>query len=227
MADDHREPDEQDLPMIEPAERESAQIMPGAEQAPEPAGDPTSLAQPDPFAAAGAEPLEQADPFAAAADEQIPQADPFEALAGAKPPEDPFAAAAARADADAKEDPFAVAQRTSSDQINNSLATRRERTKAIAGQTKKAHAHQLKQTMIPVLLVTATMLLILAVITLLAASGQGGAGTGDPREVRLAEEQWPWLKYAAMAAFPIAAILLLGAWMFHQDVQRAKKRLET
>lgn len=76
----------------------------------------------------------------------------------------------------------------------------------------RAHVHAYKKTMIPLLLVVAA---ILAVVGALATSMLIRAGQ------TARQTQWEaWLTFVALVSFPLAAILLFGAWLFHREVKR-------
>lgn len=82
----------------------------------------------------------------------------------------------------------------------------------ISARHARAHVHAYKRTMIPLLLVVAA---ILAVVGALATSMLIRAGAAA-RETR-----WEaWLTFVALVSFPLAAILLFGAWLFHREVKR-------
>lgn len=95
---------------------------------------------------------------------------------------------------------------------------RRRRAASVHKQAHRAHAQQYKQFMIPVLIVTGALLFILA--TIVALTMGGSYSPGDD----------PWYqdpstkKVLVLLAYPLGAILGLGAWLFYVDVQRHKKK---
>jgi len=90
----------------------------------------------------------------------------------------------------------------------DALRARRERTAALEHQSRSVHAKQFKQTMIPLLVVVGLMLFVLGAVTgYLVVKGT------------IAK---PLAKWAAIGAFPVGAILLLGAWLFRLDLKAAE-----
>jgi len=91
---------------------------------------------------------------------------------------------------------------------------RRSRQTGLKGRVKRAHAEQFKRTMIPLLLVVGAMLLLISVATILmmqtheSDTGEFMGGVG-----------WPM----AIGSFVLAAVLMLGAWLFHYEINSNKK----
>ncbi|HUU22307.1 MAG TPA: hypothetical protein VM389_07195 [Phycisphaerae bacterium] len=83
----------------------------------------------------------------------------------------------------------------------------------------QAHAHQFKRFMIPLLLVTGVLLFVLGGAALALQGSLESAETAGQGSL-LASKSARW---SAVAAFPLGAILLLGAWLFRRDVRRAEK----
>lgn len=98
----------------------------------------------------------------------------------------------------------------------DSLQVRRARSASMNRQSAGAHAHRFKTVMIPLLLVVAVILFVMGSITAMMASG-GGDGLSD-REFFVENG-----RYFTLAAFPLGAILLFGAWWFHRDVRGARR----
>jgi len=100
------------------------------------------------------------------------------------------------------------------------LQMRRKRAVALQGQTRHAHAQQFKSFMIPMLIVTGALLFVLA--TVVALLRPSDAGTFNPEYSSWYEN--PTTKKAlVLIAYPLGAILFLGAWLFYVDLQRHKK----
>ncbi len=96
----------------------------------------------------------------------------------------------------------------------NPEQARRTRQTGMQGRIRKAHAEQFKRTMIPLLLVVGAMLLLISITTVMmiqAHRGDSGKFMGGLG--------WPM----AVGSFLLAAILMLGAWMFHNELQRSQK----
>lgn len=75
----------------------------------------------------------------------------------------------------------------------------------------RAHAHAYKKSMIPFLIVVAAMLLLVGCIS---------AGIVVPAWVSEERTSDPRMTLVSIASFPLAGVLLLGAWMFHRDVKQ-------
>ena len=88
---------------------------------------------------------------------------------------------------------------------------RRAHAAGFGDRRPRTHAHAYKRFMIPFLIVVAAMLLVVGCIS-----------TGIVVPAWLSEEQAsdPRMTLVSMASFPLAGVLLLGAWMFHRDVKQ-------
>ena len=95
--------------------------------------------------------------------------------------------------------------------------TRRKRSGSMKKQRARAQSEQFKRMMVPILLVTGVILLALGgLVAYLMSQGAGDAYTGsgamdDPGMKRI----------MVFAAFPLGAIMLIGAWFFHMDIKRS------
>ncbi len=98
--------------------------------------------------------------------------------------------------------------------VVNTEQAKRARQAGIQGRMHKAHAEQFKRTMIPLLLVVGAMLLLISIATVMmmqshrSENGPFMGGFG-----------WPM----AVGSFLLAAILMLGAWMFHNEIQKTQR----
>ena len=95
---------------------------------------------------------------------------------------------------------------------------RKVRASALQKQRSRVHAEQFKRMMVPILVVTGVLLLALGGIMMFMMR-QGDAydytGAGmlhDPGFKRI----------MVIAAFPLGAILLVGAWLFRADLKRGE-----
>lgn len=75
----------------------------------------------------------------------------------------------------------------------------------------RSHARAYKKSMIPFLIVVAAMLLVVGCISagIVVPAWLSEQRTSDPR-----------MTLVSIASFPLAGVLLLGAWMFHRDVKQ-------
>ena len=95
---------------------------------------------------------------------------------------------------------------------------RKARASTLQRQRSRVHAEQFKRMMVPILVVTGVLLLILGgIVTFMMRQGDADlpAGTGmlnDPGFKRI----------MVIAAFPLGAILLIGAWLFRADLKRGE-----
>jgi hypothetical protein len=110
----------------------------------------------------------------------------------------------------APRDPTAVA---------DELAFRKAQAARFHRQSMQAHHEQMKRFMIPLLLAVGIMLFVFGAIL---AAMMPGAGAGKAGSLSMLTK--PWAKAVVFASFPVGAILLLGAWLFHKDVSRSVKR---
>jgi len=86
------------------------------------------------------------------------------------------------------------------------------RTARAAGHDRRrTRAHAYKKSMIPFLIVVAAMLLVVGCISagIVVPAWLSEEPTSDPR-----------MTLVSIASFPLAGVLLLGAWMFHRDVKQ-------
>ncbi len=98
-----------------------------------------------------------------------------------------------------------------------SLAVRRARAATLANQKGRVHTHQFKRTMIPLLIAVGVLLFILGgVVAAILPSGKG-TSTEDAG-LLMGAARW-----AVVAAFPLGAILLFGAWLFHRETKNTPK----
>ncbi|MDY7009185.1 MAG: hypothetical protein SVV80_00305 [Planctomycetota bacterium] len=77
----------------------------------------------------------------------------------------------------------------------------------------RRHAHMYKKTMIPLMLVVGAMLILVGFIAV------DMVFRADPEQ-----EFYTWysrMKIVMYASFPLAAVVLAGAWWFHRDVNKA------
>jgi hypothetical protein len=103
----------------------------------------------------------------------------------------------------------------------SSPATRKARAEVFHRKARRAHAHQFKKFMIPLLLISGAALFVLGTVAAFLVFGSADGPAAD-REGRLVSVETERL--LVLAAFPVGAILLLGAWLFHLDLRRAKRQ---
>ena len=92
------------------------------------------------------------------------------------------------------------------------LGSRRRRLAELDQRERQAHAHQYKTVMIPLLITMGVILLLMGTWSVIRASGAEGGVAGEGIA-----------KWFPILAFPLGAVLLAGAWWFHQDVTRKRK----
>lgn len=117
--------------------------------------------------------------------------------------------------------PTAVAAEASAVEIPNLPAEpldRRAHFAAMAEKARHVHARQFKQVMIPLLVTMAAVLLLCGAgaLWMLPAAEEPNVQV----HTLLGTDMQKWL---GIAAFPIAAILLAGAWLFRRDIRLAGK----
>jgi uncharacterized membrane protein len=112
--------------------------------------------------------------------------------------------AAAAAEAAPGGQPLA-GERPASDQPARPNAARQAQAQA------RAHAHSYKKFMIPLLLVVGGLLVLVGLIS----SGMAFKGAVD--ESALSDAR---MGLVAVISFPLAAVLLIGAWWFHRETSR-------
>ncbi|MDP6044867.1 MAG: hypothetical protein QGG25_04600 [Phycisphaerae bacterium] len=97
-------------------------------------------------------------------------------------------------------------------------AARKSRAAALHRQRSQANSHQFKRMMVPILLITGLLLLFLGgVVAYMMSDVPADAYTGegllnDPGVKRI----------MVITAFPLGAILMIGAWLFRADVKRSE-----
>jgi len=97
-------------------------------------------------------------------------------------------------------------------------AAKRARAANFHKRSGAAHAHHFRRTMIPLLLTVGGLLFLLAIGTLvMMATTEEAALQQNPYLMRYG-------KWCIIAAFPLGAILLVGAWLFHGDVKRSEQK---
>ena len=127
------------------------------------------------------------------------------------------------ASAGARVDAFAAAGPPVGDAASRQVAlqARQKRAASLVGQSQRAHAQQFKSFMIPMLIVTGSLLFVLATIVALLMP--------DTRET-FSPGYSSWYenpntkKGLVLVAYPLGAILYLGAYLFYMDLQRHKKK---
>lgn len=102
------------------------------------------------------------------------------------------------------------------------IEARKVRAEALRSRTRQAHAHHFKNLMIPMLLVTATLLLLLATIAAFMLPTTEEAQSDSSNLLGR-----PWAKHLIYAAFPLALILLVAAGIFWQDLRRSRTKTNT
>jgi len=93
-----------------------------------------------------------------------------------------------------------------------------QRSAKLRANTRVMHGHAFRQTMIPLLLVVGGVLILLSIITMLLLAGDSSddnaiAAEGSPMRM--------YGKFFIIAALPIGAILIMGAWMFFLDTRKS------
>ncbi len=93
-----------------------------------------------------------------------------------------------------------------------------QRSAKLRANTRVMHGHAFKQTMIPLLLVVGGLLILLSIITMLILAGDSAdqdaiGAEGSPTRT--------YGKFFIIAALPIGAILVMGAWMFFLDTKKS------
>ncbi len=100
------------------------------------------------------------------------------------------------------------------------IEARKARTETLRIKARQAKAHQFRSLMIPILLVTAVLLLMLATIAAFMRPDDPESNPGN----MLGK---PWAKYLIYAAFPMSLILLVAAAIFWQDLRRSRIRIRS
>jgi hypothetical protein len=130
-------------------------------------------------------------------------------------------AATASANADGRTDAFAAAGPPAGDAASRqqALQARRKRAASLVGQSQRAHAQQFKSFMIPMLVVTGSLLFILATIVALLMPDAAEGFSSDSWY-----EDTSTKKVLVLVAYPLGAILFFGAFLFYKDLQRHKNQ---
>ena len=92
------------------------------------------------------------------------------------------------------------------------------RSAKLRANTRVMHGHAFRQTMIPLLLVVGGVLILLSIITMLLLAGNSADDNAIAAEGSATRM---YGKFFIMAALPIGAILIMGAWMFFLDTRRS------
>jgi hypothetical protein len=99
------------------------------------------------------------------------------------------------------------------------LAARRRHTAAFNQREKLAHAHQYKTIMIPLLLTLGAVLLLMGAYALI----RGGTIQVETADGVVEQPAPAMQRWFPMMAFPLAIILMAGAWLFHKDVNTKRR----
>lgn len=156
------------------------------------------------------DPQQAADPA-----EQPAQADPVEQAAQAAEPLDPVAALEGRM-------PVSTEPPVELEGVPDVPGADEDRRRQVAGfedRTRKAHAHQFRTIMIPLLITVGILLFICG--TVLLATGPESEPT-DPFAER-PDSLKSFRSWFPLVAFPVGAFLLFGAWYFHREISAARK----
>jgi hypothetical protein len=154
------------------------------------------------------------DALAAMADGQDISREGFNAIEDVAPPAGESSAAATLASQAAPASTAAPAARNAA----GAGASRKARASALQRQRARVHAEQFKRMMVPILLVTGVLLLLLGGIVMVMmrqVDPEMYTGEGlfnNPR----------FKQIMVITAFPLGAILLIGAWLFRADLKRAE-----
>ena len=90
-----------------------------------------------------------------------------------------------------------------------------QRSAKLQANTRRMHGQAFKQTMIPLLLVVGGLLIFFCVITGFMLFSDGfDANPGGTTGLQT------YGKYFIVAALPIGAILIMGAWLFYMDTKK-------
>lgn len=91
-----------------------------------------------------------------------------------------------------------------------------QRSARLQANTRRMHSQSFKQTMIPLLLVVGGLLILFCVVTGVMLVNEGFTPEYGPPSGLQA-----YGKYFIVAALPIGAILIMGAWLFYLDVRKS------
>ncbi|HUS47551.1 MAG TPA: hypothetical protein VNA25_13015 [Phycisphaerae bacterium] len=98
-------------------------------------------------------------------------------------------------------------------------AARRRQTAGFERRTQKAHAHQFKVIMIPLLITVGVLLFVCGTILLATAPESDPTDPfAEPQDKLRVFRSW-----FPLAAFPVGAFLLFGAWYFHREISASKR----
>ena len=145
------------------------------------------------------------DPLTALSAMDIDRADPAAGLGKLAQGEDP-----AGDDSSAPDDgtiPVAPAAVAAPPPPADSLAVRRAHATTFTANQARAHAHAYKKFMLPLLLIVGALMLVVGIV-----AGYMGASAS--------QKDGQKLFLIAAVSFPIAAVLLFGAWLFYRDVRK-------
>jgi hypothetical protein len=93
-----------------------------------------------------------------------------------------------------------------------------QRSAKLRANTRIMHGHAFKQTMIPLLLVVGGVLILLSILTMLILAGDSADENALGAEGTYMRT---YGKFFIIAALPIGAILIMGAWMFFLDTRKS------
>lgn len=131
--------------------------------------------------------------------------------------------APARAAAPAAAKPSAPAAPRPTSAGSAEFAARQAQARKFQQANALAQHLQLKKFAIPLLLVVGALLLLMGTILVFMLPPSAPEGAATNPDTSLATS--PWTKVMVFSAFPMGLILMLGAWLFHQDVRRQEKRI--
>ncbi len=94
---------------------------------------------------------------------------------------------------------------------STAAGSRSQRARSAHRRARQAHGLAFKKAMIPLLLVSGGLLLVLAGVALVMTSGQQGGESMGMFSVGTARTM-------ILLAFPLAGVLLGGAWYFHREL---------
>jgi hypothetical protein len=97
-----------------------------------------------------------------------------------------------------------------------------QRATRLQANVRRSHSQAYKRMMIPLLITVGLILIGISALTLVLLLG----GPGDDPDSIAAEGSGlaQYGKFFILAALPLGAILLMGAWLFYLDVKRAEAR---
>jgi len=90
----------------------------------------------------------------------------------------------------------------------HALRARRARSASIGADDARSRSAAYKRTMVPLLLAVGGLLLLVGILSAMMLTGRQAAGPPDDR-----------LVLVTLISFPLAAMLIFGAWWFHRDVK--------